>query len=80
MKITESFIANLAASPTKKVFFDDDFPAFGVRSYESGKKSYVIRYKIGHRQYLKTIANCRDMLLSSALAIAKRELSNLSHQ
>lgn len=78
MKITESFIANLLPSPTKKVYFDDDFPEFGVRSYKSGNKTYIIRYHVGkYRRCLKTICDCRSVSLQTAIAMAKKQLLSI---
>ena len=74
MKLTEQFIRDIKPSAIKKIYFDSELPGFGVRTYETGAKSYIIRYKIGYRQYLRTIANCRDISLNSARDLARRRL------
>ena len=48
MKLRKRAIDALRASDDE-CFWDDDLPGFGVRVYPSGKKAFVVQYKIGGR-------------------------------
>ena len=72
--ITQDFVDNLKTKEFKQVYFDDDERHFGVRIYPTGRKSYVIRYKIGYANHLKTIASCSAMDAERAREYARSVL------
>jgi integrase len=48
MKLTKRAIDGLRAGD-RECFWDDDLPGFGLRVYPSGRKVFVVQYKVGGR-------------------------------
>src|SRR5215472_8279009 len=49
MKLTKREIDRLRPSDREQCFWDDALPGFGLRVYPSGKKAFIVQYKIGGR-------------------------------
>lgn len=85
MKLTQAIIKNLqyndgiplleGAKPKRDARWDDDLPNFGVRVYPSGKKSFIISYRIGKRKRQMTLGNYGELTLDQARKRAKIELA-----
>jgi integrase len=74
MKLTATTVrtAELPASKTEAIFFDDDIPGFGLRLREGGSRSFVFQYKLG--------AKHRRMALGKATALNLAEIRKLAMQ
>ena len=56
----------------KWVAWDSEIPGFGIRTYESGKKSYVFKYRHKNQQRMITIASTAVMTIEEARNRAKK--------
>ena len=56
MRLTKKLIDALRYRPGKAkcVYWDDEIPAFGVRVYPTGKKAFVLFYRVNGRQRFMT--------------------------
>lgn len=85
MKLTQTTIKNLqyndgiplpeGVKPKRDARWDDDLPNFGLRVYPSGKKSFIISYRIGKRKRQMTLGNYGELTLDQARKKAKIELA-----
>jgi integrase len=77
VKLTQGIVERLKP-PTDKVetrVFDDDLPGFGVRLLSSGKRSWIIQYRIKGRSTTSTIGRFGKMSAGTARDLAKRKLA-----
>src|SRR5262245_50153346 len=49
MKLTKRAINAVETAAHEQCFRDDDLPGFGLRVYTSGRKVFVVQYKVGGR-------------------------------
>ncbi|RTL42771.1 MAG: DUF4102 domain-containing protein [Candidatus Melainabacteria bacterium] len=80
MKLTQASILGITYSKiqgSQDVRWDDTLPGFGVRVYPTGKKSFVVKYRIHGRQRTMVIAPCNLMTLEEARNRAKRIFVNI---
>jgi integrase len=49
VKLTKREIEKLRPGDREQCFWDDALPGFGLRVYPSGKKAFIVQYKIGGR-------------------------------
>jgi hypothetical protein len=54
-KLTKRYIDSLAAPDTESILWDDELSGFGLRHYPSGRKVYVVQYKLHGRTRRKTL-------------------------
>jgi integrase len=77
MKLTQANVAKI--KPDRNKFetriFDDDLPGFGVRVLSSGKKSWIVQYRIKGRSTTSTIGRFEKMSAGTAREEAKRKLA-----
>lgn len=57
--------------------WDDSMPGFGVRIYPTGRKSFVLKYRIHGRQRLMVLGSCNVLTLEEARNRAKRHFVQL---
>src|SRR6516225_10129384 len=50
MKLTKRAIDAVRATDREHCFWDDELPGFGLRIYPSGKKVFIVQYKVGGRR------------------------------
>ena len=50
MKLTKRAIDAVRATDREHFFWDDELPGFGLRIYPSGKKVFIVQYKVGGRR------------------------------
>jgi integrase len=77
MKLTQANVAKIKPEPGKFEVrvFDDDLPGFGVRVLSSGKKSWLIQYRINGRSTTSTLGRLEKMPAGTARDLAKRKLA-----
>jgi hypothetical protein len=77
MKLTQANVAKI--KPNRDKFetriFDDDLPGFGVRVLSSGKKSWIVQYRIKGRSTTSTIGRFEKMPAGTARDEARRKLA-----
>lgn len=81
-KLTKTFIDKLTygkAQNQRDIWWDTALPGFGVRVYPSGKKAFIVQYRVNRRKRLKTIgaAGTELLTLDQAKDRAKRDLVGL---
>lgn len=54
-KLTKRYVESLAAPDTESILWDDELSGFGLRIYPSGRKVYVVQYKLHGRTRRKTL-------------------------
>lgn len=75
VKITRAMIDQLQApSAGLSYLWDGQLPGFGVRVTSAGVKSYVLRYRIGGRQRIKTLGRCGVLELTDARGLAQQRI------
>ena len=62
----------------QEIVWDDAQPCFGVRIYPTGKKSFVIFYRINGQQKIKTIGRYGVFTLDEARAEARKRLMTVA--
>lgn len=67
---------SVSVSPKNRmdIVWDDVLPGFGLRTYASGKKSYVLKYRFKGKQHIVTIGSASLLNKPEAKALAKRHL------
>lgn len=80
MKFTKQTIAALSLPEGKPdhIEWDPDLPNFGVRLRASGKKVWVIFYRVGARQSRETLGDVRKIDLEAARSIAKKRFAEVT--
>ena len=67
---------NIFTKTDQKILWDDQLKGFGVRIYESGKRSFIIQIRDkSKKQFKRTIGNINLVSLKQARDEAKRILS-----
>ncbi|MGB5830962.1 MAG: site-specific integrase [Thiohalocapsa sp.] len=59
------------------MLWDDDPPGFGVRVFPSGKRSFVLSYRVNNRKRLLTIGAYGALTLEQARKAARAELARI---
>jgi integrase len=62
------------------VLWDDDIPGFGCRIFPSGKKSFILSYRVADRKRLLTIGTYGVLTLDQARTAARAELAKIETQ
>lgn len=78
MKLTQGIIDNAVFDPQEPTLWDDQVPGFGVRLFKTGKKSYIVRYRIGSRKRYRTLAGTHLINLRDARKEARKLLYQVS--
>src|SRR5437868_6894211 len=80
MKLKKTTVDKLSYSKEdnkKQICWDGTLPGFGVRVYPSGKKSFVLCYRLHGRQHTKVIGQYGVVTLDEARDIARKDLAAL---
>lgn len=56
------------------VLWDDDPPGFGLRVFPSGKRSFVLSYRVNNRKRMLTLGAYGALTLAEARKRARRQL------
>lgn len=59
-------------APRRDIRWDDSMPGFGLRIYPTGKKSFVLSYRVGGRKRLLTLGQYGQITLAEAIKRAKK--------
>jgi len=54
-KLTKRYVESLTAPDAESILWDDELSGFGLRLYPSGRKVYVVQYKLHGRTRRKTL-------------------------
>ena len=80
-RLTESAIAKAAIPPGKRdiIIFNSELPGFGVRIFESGKASCIVKYSVNGQQRRLTLGKfaagtLKDMRAEASRVLAKARL------
>lgn len=80
MKLTKKIIEDLTyegPAPRRDVRWDDEISSFGIRIYPSGKKSFIVSYRIHNRKHLLTLGDFGILTLDQARKMARQELAKV---
>lgn len=59
------------------VLWDDEVPGFGLRIFPSGKRSFVLSYRVNNRKRMLTLGGYGALTLTEARKLARRELAKV---
>lgn len=74
-KLTKTLIDNLKATGSEQWHWDSELEGFGVRVQPSGRKVYVVRYRVqdaSRTQRKQNVARCSDMPPEKARELARK--------
>lgn len=80
MRLTKPAVARLSLPEGKQeaIYFDDLLPGFGVRLRAGGKKTWIVQYRVGHRQRRLTLGALAALDLDKARETARERLANVT--
>lgn len=78
-KLTKKVIDNLKPSEKDCIIFDENLPGFGLRVYPSGRKTFLVQYRLGGRTRKVTIGRFGTITPDMARKKALELLSKVSH-
>lgn len=70
--LTERYAKNAQGNGRKTFIFDEEVSGFGLCIYTSGRKAFLLIYRVAGRQRWLTIGNFPDWTVTAARAEAKR--------
>jgi integrase len=80
MKLTKRVIDAMeyeGKDNSRDVRWDDAVPGFGVRIYPTGRKAFVVSYRVSGRKRLMTLRDQRVLTVDEARSKARKVLANL---
>ena len=77
-KLTKTLVDRAGTSERDDFVWDDDVPGFGLRVFKSGKRSYLIQYRMGGRTRRYTIGSHGIWTPETARKQAKILLANVA--
>jgi len=80
MKLTKTAIDQAKFSDSKKetyILWDDALPGFGIRIYPSGRKSFVISYRMQGKKRIMVLGAYGRLTLDQARKMAKQKLAEV---
>jgi integrase len=77
IKNIENFTFEGSSLNAHDIRWDTKITGFGVRIYPSGRKSFVLSYRLRGRKSLMVLGSCNKMTLEQARKKAQRELSKV---
>jgi integrase len=83
MKLTEKFIAEAKYTKTgnkQEIYWDDQIPAFGLRVFPTGTKSFILAVRVGKKRHMRTLGSTLELSLSDARvkAISETETAKIT--
>ena len=80
MKLTKKLVDGLRYSGTNNsrcIVWDDGLPGFGCRVYPSGKKAFVLSYRLGGRKRMMSLGQFGSVTLDHARKMAKKRIASI---
>jgi integrase len=79
MRFTKPKIAGLTLPSGKSelIAFDDDLPGFGIRLRAGGKRTWIVQYRMGHKQRRLTLGSVAAIGLDQARDEARKTLAKV---
>ncbi|NIY79487.1 integrase arm-type DNA-binding domain-containing protein [Celeribacter sp. HF31] len=77
-KLTKRFVEGLEVETADYFVWDRDMSGFGIRVYPSGKKTYLVQYRAGHRTRRVTIGQHGVLTTEEARNEAKQLLASVA--
>ncbi|MFH1738225.1 MAG: tyrosine-type recombinase/integrase [bacterium] len=77
MRLTKTAIDKAKPQDKPFILWDDEVSGFGVKVYESGKKSFVIDYRLHGRQRRMVVGRYGRTTLDEARKLAKQKLTDV---
>lgn len=74
-KLTKRFIESVPARDKGYIVWDGDIPGFGVRVHTSGRKSFILQYRIGRRSRTMALGYAKVITPEKARAMAISHLA-----
>ena len=72
--LTERIIRDVKPEPKPRIIWDGNVTGLGCKVFPSGRKAFVLSYRIGGRKRLATLARCAEISLREARERAGAEL------
>ena len=72
--LTERIIRDAKPEPKPRIIWDGSVTGLGCKVFPSGRKAYVLSYRIGNHKRLATLARCSEISLHEARERAGAEL------
>ncbi len=60
------------------IYWDEEIPCFGLRVYPSGRRSYVVTYRVNHRKRLANLGRADALTLAEARRKARNFLGQVA--
>lgn len=79
VKLTKRTVDAAKAGDKDYFIWDDDLPGFGLRVFASGKRSYLVQYRVGRRSRRYTIGQHGVWTAETARQEAKVQLGRIAH-
>ena len=76
-RLTQRLIDSLQTGERDAIVFDATLPGFGVRVFASGRKSYIVQYRIKKRTRRYTLGNCSVLTPADARKMAASLLTGV---
>ena len=76
-KLTKRVAEGAAASETEYTIWDDEIPGFGLRVLPSGRRNYMIQYRVGTRTRRMTLGPHGILTAEQARTMAMTELARV---
>lgn len=78
MRFTKLAIDTLKPSEKNRIVFDDSMPGFGVRIAPSGRKTFVLQYRVAGRTRRLSLGQYGTLSLGQAKRLAQAKLAEVS--
>ena len=75
--LTERVIRDARPASKPRFLWDAQVTGLGCKVAPSGRKTFVLFYRVGGRKHLATLARCSDMALRDARELARQELTRV---
>lgn len=76
-KLTKRTVESAEAKTAEQMLWDGDLPGFGVRVFPSGRRSYLVQYRIGRRSRRITLGPHGVLTLDQARGMAIKVLAEV---
>ncbi|MFA6095926.1 MAG: site-specific integrase [Candidatus Paceibacterota bacterium] len=77
MKLTKSVIDKAVYKGGYDIRWDSSLPGFGLRTYPSGRKAFVLSYRLKGRKHLMTVGAYGALTLDQARDLARRKVGQI---